>query len=95
MNWTNTYIVVFVIQYVLIYSSTLGYFQGKYPRVRTKKGDLAFALGISILMAAMPGIGLLIDYCLSGFYHYGFKFVPEGPIEDGKYGYDIFDHCRW
>ena len=88
------YAVIYIIQYVLNYAMTVGYFQGKYPRVRTKT-DTNFALALSMISSSLPVVGLVLIYCLSGFNHYGLKFRSEGPIEDNKYGYDIFDEPTW
>lgn len=91
--WFVLYMVVFLTQFAVGYGLTLGYFQGKFARIRSQS-DFYFAVWFSFATSHIPGM-LFLTYCLSKFGLYGLKFKTQGPIEDGKYGYDIFGNSQW
>lgn len=63
-------VVLYVVQAVLIYGMTYGYFEGKYPNM----GNISVAVKMSVIGGILPLIGPLIIFALSEKVKYGLRY---------------------
>ena len=63
-------VVVYVIQAVLIYGMTFGYFEGKYPNM----GNISVAVKMAVIGGILPFIGPLIIFTLTEKVKYGLRY---------------------
>lgn len=63
-------VILYVIQFVLIYSMTFGYFEGRYPNM----GNRTVAMKIAVLGGLLPLIGPLLVLNLSDWAKHGLRW---------------------
>lgn len=92
MTYLIAYIIAAIICSTLSFGMTLGYFQNKYPAVRTPTRDTLVAAGFAAFSLLL--FPTLLIFFLSGFNYYGMKFRAEPPT--GEYFHDIYgdSNCK-
>lgn len=62
--------ILYVIQAVLVYGMTFGYFESKYPNI----DNVSVAIKMSVIGGVLPVLGPLIIFILSENVKYGLRY---------------------